>query len=58
MTGGGVLKAPSNGVMSRTIEESISAKIKISLKDRKGNILFEEESSECGMEVSECGALI
>ena len=50
---GGILKAPKNGLMKRNIEESITAKIELSLIDRKGNTVFEGKSNWVGMELSE-----
>lgn len=50
---GGVLRAPKNGMMTRTIEETISAETTIRVTDRKGNVLFHGRSVHVGMEVSE-----
>lgn len=49
---GGILKAPKNGMMTRLIEESITAEVKVKLSDRKGNVLFDEKSDRVGMEIS------
>ena len=50
---GGVLRAPKNGMMTRTIEETISAETTVRLTDRKGNVLFHGRSVQVGMEISE-----
>ncbi|HEY5465952.1 MAG TPA: tocopherol cyclase family protein [Clostridia bacterium] len=50
---GGVLRVPKNGIMERTIEESISAEVAIRLIDRRGSVLFEGKSGNVGMEISE-----
>lgn len=47
----GVLKAPKNGLMERTISESISATVKVTLKDKQGNIIFEDYGKNAGLEV-------
>ena len=47
----GILKAPKNGLMERTISESISSKVKVVLKDKKGNIIFEDYGEKAGLEV-------
>ena len=49
---GGILKAPKNGMMLREIEESITAKVAVTLRDHHGNILFQDESSRVGMEIA------
>ena len=49
---GGILKAPKNGMMLREIEESITAQVTVELSDRKGNVLFHDESDRVGMEIS------
>ena len=49
---GGILKAPKNGMMLREIEESITAQVALTLKDRHGNILFEDSSNRVGMEIA------
>ena len=54
-TGGGILKAPKNGLMQREIEESITAEIFVRLCNFKGKRIFEGKSNWAGMEVS--GAL-
>jgi tocopherol cyclase len=47
---GGLLKAPSNGLMNRTIEESISATVSVRLTDKNGRVLFSGASPCAGME--------
>ena len=47
----GVLKAPKNGLMERTISESISATVKVILKDKEGKIIFEDYGENAGLEV-------
>lgn len=49
---GGILKAPKNGLMTREIEESITAEIFVTLVNRKGDILFEDASKWVGMEIA------
>lgn len=49
---GGILKAPKNGMMLREIEESITAQVVLMLKDRHGNVLFEDSSNRVGMEIA------
>lgn len=48
---GGLLKAPQEGEMVRQIYESIDAKVRVILKDKKGKLLFEGEGTNAGMEV-------
>lgn len=48
----GTLKAPRNGAMTSTVSESINAKITVSLK-KDSEVIFEDTSYMCGMEVSE-----
>lgn len=50
---GGFLKAPKNGMMSREIEESITAITDLKLTDHKGRLIYRGESENCGMEISE-----
>ncbi|HPF17551.1 MAG TPA: tocopherol cyclase family protein [Thermotogota bacterium] len=47
----GVLKAPKNGLMERKISESISSTVKVTLKNKKGEILFEDDGKNAGLEV-------
>lgn len=48
---GGVLKAPKNGLMDRKISESISSNVKVILKDREGNEIFNDLGENAGLEV-------
>jgi hypothetical protein len=50
---GGYLKAPKNGMMSRVIEESITAITDLTLTDQRGNVIYHGQSENCGMEISE-----
>lgn len=47
----GVLIAPKNGLMERKISESISSTVKVTLKDNKGNLIFEDYGEHAGLEV-------
>ncbi|MGX7107857.1 tocopherol cyclase family protein [Facklamia miroungae] len=47
----GILKAPKNGLMERKIAESISSLIHVTLKDKTGKILFEDDGKNAGLEV-------
>ena len=47
----GVLKAPKNGLMERKISESISSTVKVTLKNKKGEIIFEDYGKNAGLEV-------
>lgn len=47
----GVLKAPKNGLMERTISESISSKVKVTLKDKNGKVIFDDYGENAGLEV-------
>ncbi len=51
MSGGGVLRAPVNGMMDRDIIESITAAVNVKLTNKAGNIVFESQSHEAGMEI-------
>ncbi|KAB3535760.1 hypothetical protein F8154_05530 [Alkaliphilus pronyensis] len=46
-----ILLAPQNGVMKRDILESITAKVYVKLSDNKGNIIFEGEGANTGLEM-------
>ncbi len=48
---GGFLKAPKNGLMSREIEETITAVVEVTLADRRGQI-FSGQSLHAGYEIS------
>ena len=50
--GGGILKAPKNGLMSREIEESITATTTLQLLRRNGDILFQGTSQWTGIEIA------
>ena len=50
--GGGVLKAPKNGLMSREIEESITAKTTLQLSLHNGKTLFQGTSPWTGIEIA------
>ncbi len=50
---GNVLRAPKNGVMTDTIEETLEAVVTIRLTDRAGHIWFEGVSGHTGMEISD-----
>lgn len=47
----GMLQAPVNGLMNRRIPESVDAEIKISLFDKKGNLLYQDNSKIAGLEM-------
>ncbi|MCF8331853.1 MAG: hypothetical protein K9H84_05320, partial [Bacteroidales bacterium] len=47
----GLLKAPSEGAMDRRIAESIDAVINITMKDKKGNIIFSDSTNIAGLEM-------
>lgn len=47
----GILKAPVQGAMDRRIPESIDAKIKITMMDKKGNIIFMDSTNIAGLEM-------
>jgi len=47
----GLLKAPAQGSMDRRIPESIDAKIKITMLDKKGNIVFTDSTNIAGLEM-------
>ena len=49
---GGILKAPKNGLMSREIVESITAKTTLQLKHRTGRLLFQGMSQWTGIEIA------
>ncbi len=48
----GELAAPKNGLMVRTIKESITAVTKVRLTGSGGQVLFEGESGSAGLEIS------
>lgn len=47
----GILKAPKNGLMERLISESISSNIKVVLKDKSGELIYEDLGEHAGFEV-------
>jgi hypothetical protein len=49
----GVLRAPSQGNMSRRIKESIDSQIELSLFDNNYNLIFNDVSSRAGLEVTD-----
>jgi hypothetical protein len=51
--GGGAIKAPINGQMSRSITECLDAVVKIRFTDRTGNILYEGIGINGGFEIVE-----
>lgn len=51
MTGGGRLRAPVDGLMNREIIESITARVEVSLYDRRNHLIFKSASTEAGMEI-------
>ena len=48
---GGVLKAPFYGKMSRTIQESIHATVRVRLSTRHGRVLYEGVGTNTGLEI-------
>lgn len=52
-TDGGVIKAPVDGQMSRSITESIHSIVKVRFSDRTGRILYEGIGSNGGVEIVE-----
>lgn len=51
--GGETLKAPKNGLMSETIRESIAGVVWVTLSKRNGQILYQGEGTQTGVEISE-----
>jgi hypothetical protein len=51
MSGGGVLRAPVDGVMDRHIVESITATVTIKLTNRHNRVIFQGTSDQVGMEI-------
>ena len=47
----GLLKAPVKGSMDRRIAESVDAKLKLTVLDKKGNIIFKGSTSIAGLEI-------
>lgn len=52
-TEGGVIKAPINGQMSRSIKESLNSVIKVRFSDRAGNILYSGIGTNGNLEIVE-----
>ncbi len=50
---GGIIKAPVNGQMSRSITESINAVVKVRFSDSGGNIYYEGIGTNGGIEIVE-----
>ncbi len=48
----GELKAPGRGKMDRLIRENINSRVSVILKDKAGNILFEDEGLRAGLEIT------
>lgn len=47
----GILRAPKNGLMERKISESISSTVQVILKNKDGDIIFEDYGKNAGLEV-------
>ena len=47
----GELIAPERGNMSRRIKESIDSEVEVILSDKKGNVIFKDESKRAGLEI-------
>lgn len=52
------LAAPRNGIMDRTIKESVAGTLRLTIYDREKNILLQEESRLAGIELSEASSLM
>lgn len=50
---GGVLKAPDSGEMTRTIQESIHAVVRVRLSNRRGKVLYKGIGKNTGLEIKE-----
>ncbi len=48
---GGSLAAPSKGIMERYIKESVVSKIRVTLKDKQGSVLFDSTGDPGGFEI-------
>ncbi len=48
----GILKAPVNGELTRTIQESIGSRIGIKLMDRVGKTIIEDSGDPAGLEIA------
>jgi tocopherol cyclase len=49
----GELRAPSSGIMSRRIKESIDSEVTIKLYDKHNNLIYNDSSKRAGLEVIE-----
>lgn len=49
----GQLQAPELGSMTRIIKETVDASIEITLKDHRGNLIFQDQGTRAGMEIIE-----
>ena len=49
----GILKAPVRGKMDRHIKESVDSEIVVVMKDKKGNVIYEDTAVRTGLEVIE-----
>ncbi|MBW6458275.1 MAG: tocopherol cyclase family protein [FCB group bacterium] len=49
---GGDLIAPVNGVMRRSMKESLNSFLHVELKDKRNNVLFNDSSHIAGLEIS------
>jgi tocopherol cyclase len=47
----GILKAPVKGAMDRRIAESIDAILKLTVLDKNGNVIFQDQTSIAGLEI-------
>lgn len=52
-TGGGMLKAPKNGLMTGVITESLSADIEVLLSGKDGRSVFKGKGEHAGLEISD-----
>lgn len=48
---GGALKAPKNGLMKREVLETITAKVKVRLSRKSGELVYEGEGRNTGLEI-------
>lgn len=51
-SGGGILKAPKNGLMDHEILESITAVARVTLSDKKGLTLYSGTGTHAGLEIA------
>jgi hypothetical protein len=49
----GQLQAPELGSMTRIIKETVDASTELTLKDQRGNIIFQDQGTRAGMEIIE-----